>query len=63
MTNADPQGEHAWEVGWEGHRLAQMQRLARLSLAEKLQWLEDAQKLVRHMTSSAPRPASNPAER
>jgi hypothetical protein len=43
---ADAPIESGWEPGWEGHRRAQMLRLARLPLAEKLQWLEEAQKLV-----------------
>ena len=45
--------ETAWEQGWEGHRLLQLQRLAELSLAEKLVWLEEADRLVRHMQSKA----------
>ena len=35
-----------WEKGWVGHERAQMSRLARLSLADKIQWLEEAQELV-----------------
>ena len=38
--------ERAWESGWEVHTIAQRRRLARLSLAEKLEWLEAAQRLV-----------------
>jgi HEPN domain-containing protein len=39
--------EQVWEVGWDGHQLAQRQRFARLTLAEKLDWLEEAQRMVK----------------
>ena len=32
-----------WENGWDGHEQQQLRRLAELSLADKLQWLEEAQ--------------------
>ena len=38
--------ERLWERGWDGHRDAQARRLAELSLAEKLAWLEEAHALV-----------------
>jgi hypothetical protein len=38
-----------WERGWDGHELAQMRRLARLPLSEKLQWLEEAHRLAEHL--------------
>jgi hypothetical protein len=38
--------ERHWERVWDGHELAQMRRLARLPLSEKLLWLEEAQRLV-----------------
>ena len=37
----------------DGHDLRQLQRLAALSLAEKLEWLEDAHRLVRHLRLNA----------
>ncbi|HBL16939.1 MAG TPA: hypothetical protein DD417_09395 [Elusimicrobia bacterium] len=39
-------GASQWERGWEGHERAQRARLARLTLAEKLAWLEQAQRLA-----------------
>lgn len=36
-------------AGWDGHERAQLRRLATLPLAEKLQWLEEADELVRHL--------------
>lgn len=37
---------HLWERGWDGHEKAQRRRLATLTLAEKLDWLEQAQVLA-----------------
>lgn len=34
---------------WDGHRRSQLRRLARLSLIEKILWLDDAHELVRHV--------------
>ena len=49
MTEDDPHEERLWEVGWEGHTRAQRRRMAALPLAEKIRWLEQAQKLVEQM--------------
>ena len=46
----DPR-QRVWEKGWEDHNRLQLERLARLSLSEKLAWLEEAQRLLRHMQS------------
>jgi hypothetical protein len=46
-----PADDREWEEGWEGHADAQARRMAALSLAEKLDWLEDAHALVLHMQS------------
>ena len=35
--------ETGWDRGWRAHEDRQLRRLARLSLAEKLRWLEEAQ--------------------
>jgi hypothetical protein len=47
--------EHIWEEGWEGHERLQRQRLAKLSFEEKLEWLEEAQKVAAHLQQSARR--------
>jgi hypothetical protein len=44
--------QEPWEQGWEGHELAQLRRLARLSLVEKLDWLEEAHRLARHLQAA-----------
>lgn len=41
--------ERIWESGWAGHELAQRRRLAMLTLAEKLDWLEEAHRLVKRL--------------
>ena len=40
--------EQIWERGWQEHEVHQRERLAKLSLPEKLLWLEQAHRLVRH---------------
>ena len=54
MPDRDPPDERIWERGWDGHELAQRRRMARLSLAEKLEWLESAQRLVLHLKREGP---------
>jgi len=44
-----PDDERIWEVGWDGHELAQRRRLANLTLAEKLDWLEEAHRLLKRL--------------
>jgi hypothetical protein len=47
MNSADePGSERVWEAGWDEHRQRQLERLAKLSLAEKLEWLEQAHRVV-----------------
>ena len=49
----DPRDERMWERGWDGHEQSQRRRMARLTLAEKLEWLESAQELVLHLRRGA----------
>lgn len=44
--------EHGWDRGWEEHKLRQMERMARLPFAKKLQWLEEAHFLVISLNKS-----------
>ena len=39
----------SWESDWQGHELAQMKRLAALSLEQKIRWLESAQEMALQM--------------
>jgi len=50
--------DHGWDAGFEAHTLEQRKRLARLSLAEKLDWLEEAHRLV--LALQAKRAAGEP---
>jgi hypothetical protein len=43
-----------WESGWDGHELAQMRRLAKLTMEQKIRWLESAQEMVWWMQQSQP---------
>ena len=40
-----------WERGWVEHEQMQLRRLANLSFAEKLAWLEEAHRVVLHLSS------------
>ncbi|MBI5710942.1 MAG: hypothetical protein HZC42_11670 [Candidatus Eisenbacteria bacterium] len=55
MSDADPREELLWESGWEGHSRAQRRRLARLPLAEKLLWLEEAHRVILRLQGNRPR--------
>jgi hypothetical protein len=46
MTDEHNLDERIWEVGFEGHEKAQLSRLAGLSFAEKMKWLEEAHQMV-----------------
>ncbi len=48
MTTTE-RDERSWEDGWDGHERAQRERLAELPLPDKLDWLEQAHALVRHL--------------
>jgi hypothetical protein len=53
-------GEHRgveWERGWDGHERAQLLRMARLSLREKVEWLEQAQAIARALQEAQKRVA------
>ena len=57
----DPHEQRVWEKGWDGHRDAQARRLAALSLAEKLDWLEEAHARVMHIQGGADAVRERPA--
>lgn len=49
MTENERDQDRYWEEGWEGHELAQARRMAQWSLAQKLEWLEEAHHLVEQL--------------
>ena len=48
--------EHGWERGWDGHERAQRRRLAKLPLIAKLEWLEEAQRVIEHLRRADQKP-------
>ena len=52
MSETGQSNERCWERGWEGHTEAQLRRLARRPLPEKLEWLEQAHRVARHLQAS-----------
>jgi hypothetical protein len=46
--------EHVWEQGWDDHEMQQLRRLAKLSLPEKIAWLEEAHRLVMQLAKQTP---------
>ena len=61
MTDERTQVKQSWDCGWESHRQAQLERLARLPLADKLEWLEQAHVVVLHLQDSRERGAATTA--
>ena len=55
MTQADRTDEQVWERGWDGHRRAQLLRMAALPLSVKLAWLEEAQALAQQLAAARAR--------
>ena len=49
MSDTHLETERAWDCDWDGHQLAQLRRMARLPFCEKLEWLEEAQRLAAYM--------------
>ena len=48
MSSVQADNEHVWEKGWDGHKIAQLRRMARLPFSEKLKWLEKAHRMVKN---------------
>jgi len=53
MAESEPP-DRDWECGWESHRHAQAVRCAGWTLSEKLEWLEQAQRLVGRFARGLP---------
>ena len=48
---------YQWESDWQEHEQLQLQRLARLPLADKLAWLEEAHRVVLHLEAAKSQPS------
>jgi hypothetical protein len=60
--SADYDDRPCWESGWRGHEAAQRRRMMRIPLWARIEWLEEAQRLVEHLAEERrrrPRPVSN----
>ena len=44
--------DHLWEYGWDGHEKAQLIRMSKLCLIEKIRWLEEAQEMLENLNKS-----------
>jgi putative hemin transport protein len=62
MTEERQDADHSWDAGWKEHELHPLRRLARLPLWQKLQWLEEMNRVIRHLRTQRPA-ASPPADR
>ena len=51
IDESSPDGA-AWPVTWEAHDAEQRRRLAKLSLFEKFEWLEEAQEMVEQLAAA-----------
>jgi len=49
----DERDLNPWPVGFDEHARDQRRRMARMSFAEKLDWLESAHELVRQIAGKA----------
>ena len=49
LTEKQNRSERVWEVGRDGHEKAQLQSMSRLSLIEKIKWLEEAQEVFNNL--------------
>jgi hypothetical protein len=56
MSESDVRDESVWDAGWEGHEEAQLLRVARAPLRDRLRWLEEAHRLVLRLSARG-RPA------
>ena len=63
MADGREHGEAGtWEQGFDGHKRAQLARLAFLPFSEKLRWLEEAHRVVRHLRDGKDEVASQASD-
>ena len=60
MARESGDSEQMWERGWDGHERAQRERLARLTLEQKLDWLEEAHRFALGLQTGKPADRSTP---
>jgi hypothetical protein len=60
--SAIERADDGWDRGWKEHKRRQLIRMSKLSLAQKLQWLEDMQVLYDKFAKARktpPKPSSS----
>ena len=62
MKEANSADDKLWDRGWDEHKKRQLQRQAKLSLAEKLEWLEEAQRLSERLIAQGNRSKTDQKE-
>jgi hypothetical protein len=55
-------GDGSWPGSWQEHELDQLRRLARLPLWQKLRWLEEMNRIIRHMRQQTAVPGTENAQ-
>ena len=60
MSTEGDNTKQQWERGWDGHSEAQLRRLAKLPLWEKIAWLEQAQRVANHLARQQPQRPPKP---
>ena len=60
MSDVERTPDGIWERGWDGHARLQRERLAALSLEQKIRWLEEAQRFVEQLRASFPDRGGSP---
>lgn len=62
MKVSNHPNDKLWDRGWDEHKKRQLQRQAKLSFAEKLEWLEEAQKLGERLIAQGNRSKTDQKE-
>ena len=55
--------DRVWPVGWESHRQAQLRRMAKQPLWKKLLWLQEVNRIARHLRRRPAQPSPDGAEK
>ncbi len=62
MTESNHPNDKLWDQGWDEHKKRQLRRQAELPFAEKLEWLEEAQRLGERLIAQANRSKTDQKE-
>lgn len=62
QNHPDHQPDDGWDRGWDEHKIRQMVRLSRLTMSQKLEWLEEMQRLLEKVSQSKNAQADQPKD-